>query len=168
MKPGWALAATTMALLISGTVARAERGPSTPEERKKAVELVESLETDPLGPGAQEARRWLTTWTIEIPDISVKVCTELVGPALGKKYHYSAEVGLQPMYSATRFAIEHPDKATDDIAMYLAGTEGALRVYEVLLKTKPDAKLPFFDDLIAKRDRGELLDFVTKAAKKCK
>jgi hypothetical protein len=53
--------------------------------------------------------------------------------------------------------------------VYPAGLEGALRVYEVLLKSRPDARLAALDDLLAKRDRGELAAHVEKvAAKKCK
>jgi hypothetical protein len=164
------MAAVLGALLVvaSGTLA-GDRGPSTPEERKKAVDLVVVLESDPFGAGAQAARTWLTEWTIEVPDISVKVCADLMGPALDKKYPYSSEVGLQPLFSATRFAIEHPDQAKDDNAMYTAGTEGALHVYELILKTKPDARLGYLDDLLARRDRGELPAYVAKVAKrKCK
>jgi hypothetical protein len=37
------------------------------------------------------------------------------------------------------------------------------------LKAKPDARLAYLDDLVAKRDRGELADYVAKVAKKkCK
>jgi len=44
-----------------------------------------------------------------------------------------------------------------------------LRVYEVLLKSKPDAKSAFLDGVLAKRDHGELLDHVSTLAKeKCK
>jgi hypothetical membrane protein len=43
-----------------------------------------------------------------------------------------------------------------------------LRVYEELVKVKPEAKLAFLDDLLAKRDRGELVDYVSRASEKCK
>jgi hypothetical protein len=155
-------------VMARGTLA-ADRGPSTPEERTRAVNLVQSLESDPFGVDAQAARRWLTQWAIEVPDISVKVCADLLGPALGEKYPYSGEVGLHPLFAATRFAIEHPDQASDDVAMYTAGTEGALRVYEVILKTKPDAQLSYLDDLLGRRERGELAEYVARVAKKqCK
>jgi hypothetical membrane protein len=44
-----------------------------------------------------------------------------------------------------------------------------LRVYEMLMKSVPDTKLAFLDNLVAKRDRGELADHVAKLAKeKCR
>lgn len=144
----------------------ADRGPSTPEERAKAVELVQSLESDPFGANAQAARRWLTEWSIAVPDISVNWCPGLMEAAIGKKYPYSGEIGLHPLFAATRFAIEHPDKATDINAMYTAAIEGALRVYEVVLKTKPDARLADLDELLEKRNAGELAAYVAKLAKK--
>ena len=53
--------------------------------------------------------------------------------------------------------------------MYTAGVEGALRVYQVLVKSAPDAHLAVLDDLIEKRDRGELVDHIARLAnEKCK
>lgn len=42
-------------------------------------------------------------------------------------------------------------------------------MYEILVKSAPDAKLAFLDDLVAKRDHGQLADHVTTLAnEKCK
>jgi hypothetical protein len=144
------------------------RGPSTPEERKKAVGLVKKIEAEPLGKEADEARHWLVGWINGVPDINVNVCGDLFGPAFAKTYPYSTQVAFHPIFAETRFAIEHPDKAKDKLASWTAGAEGTLRVYETLLRTKPDAHLPFLDDLVARRDRGELKAYVEQASKKCK
>jgi hypothetical protein len=111
----------------------------------------------------------LRKWIIEVPDIKVYACDDLLGHGLGDNYPYSTEVKLQPMFSAAMFAIEHPDKARDEHAQHYAGVGGALRVYEALLKSKHDARSAFLDDLLAKRDHGGLADHVAKLAKeKCK
>jgi hypothetical membrane protein len=111
----------------------------------------------------------LRDWAVEVPDIRFYACDALLLPGLGHDYPYASEVRLQPLLSAAAFAIEHQDKARDEIAQYSAGLEGALRVYEALLKSKPDARSAFLDDLLAKRDRGELVDHITKVAnEKCK
>jgi hypothetical membrane protein len=145
------------------------RGPSTPEERAKVIELTRLLERDPLNENAPATRQWLREWIIEVPDIRFKACSDLLGHALGDNYPYSREVNLQTLFSGAAFTIEYPDKAREDIAVYNAGVEGALRVYEVLLKSKPDAKSAFLDDLVAKREHGELVDFVgALATMKCK
>lgn len=104
-----------------------------------------------------------------MPDIRVYACDDLLGHGLGDNYLYSTEVKLQPIFSAAAFAIDHRDKARDEHAQHYAGVEGALRVYEALLKSKPDARSALLDDLLAKRDHGELADHVAKLAKaKCK
>jgi hypothetical membrane protein len=145
------------------------RGPSTPEERAKVVALTRMLERDPLGENAPATRQWLREWAIEVPDIRVYACDDLLGHGLGDNYPYTSEVNPQVVFSAAAFAIEHQDKARDEIAQYSAGVEGALRVYEVLLKSKPDARSAFLDELLAKRDHGELVDHVAKLAnEKCK
>ncbi len=58
------------------------------------------------------------------------------GHGLGDNYPYSSEVNLQMIFSAAAFAIEHQDKARDEIAQYSAGVEGALRVYEVIAEVE--------------------------------
>ena len=115
------------------------RGPSTPEERAKVVQLTRLLERDPLNENAGATRQWLREWIADVPDIRFKACDDLLGHALGDNYPYSREVNLQTIFSGAAFALEHQDKARDDIAQYHAGVEGALRLYEVLVKSKPDA-----------------------------
>jgi hypothetical protein len=67
-------------ITVSGekSVYSQERGPSTSEERTKAVQFARDLEADPLGPNAKEERSWITVWLIQIPDITVKFCTSLL------------------------------------------------------------------------------------------
>ena len=158
-------------LLMCATQAQCTLGPglSTPEERAKVVALTRLLERDPLVENAPAARQWLQEWIIEVPDIRVHVCDDLLGHGLGDNYPYSRVVNLQAMFSAAAFAIEHEDKARDRIAQYHAGVQGGLRAYEVLAKSRPDAKSAFLDDFLAKRDRGELAEHVAKLAnEKCK
>jgi Protein of unknown function (DUF998) len=145
------------------------RGLSTPEERAKAIRVARGLERDPLGKDAAANRQWLLNWIIEVPDIRFKSCVGLLSPGVGNSYRYSAEVNQQIIFSAAAFKLEHPDHLRNDTGAYVAGVEGALRAYEMLMKSGPDAQLAFLDDLVAKRDRGELADHVVKLAKeKCK
>jgi len=146
-----------------------ERGPSTPAERAEFVALVQSLERDPLAENANAIRQRLREWTIEVPDIRFKVCPGLLGPAVGDGYPYSREINVQVVLSGAVLTIEDPGEARDDVAVYAAGVEGALRAYEVLTKSRPDAHLAVLDDLIEKRDRGELVDHIARLAnEKCK
>ena len=145
------------------------RGLSTPEERANAINIARSLERDPLGKDAAANRQWLLNWIIEVPDIRFKSCLGLLSPGVGDRYRYSAEVNQQIIFSAAAFKLEHPDHLRNNIGAYIAGVEGALRAYETLMKSAPDAQLAFLDDLVAKRDRGELADHVANLAReKCK
>ena len=54
------------------------RGPSTPEERTKVIELTRSLERNPLAENAAANRQWLRQWIADVPDIRFNVCNDLV------------------------------------------------------------------------------------------
>ena len=140
------------------------RGPSTPEERAQFVARVRWLENDPLGDNAAATRQRLRQWTIDVPDIRFQVCPDLIGRALGDHYPYSREINMQVVLSGAVLTLEHPGDARDDVAVYTAGVEGALRAYEGLLKSSADARLAALDDLLEKRRRGELSDHIAALA----
>jgi hypothetical protein len=112
------------------------RGPSTREERAKVVELARWLELNPLAHNAAETRQWLREWIADVPDISFWVCTDLLGQALDKNYAYSREINEQVLFSGAAFTLKHQDKRRDEIAVYTAGVEGALRAYGSLSFTR--------------------------------
>ena len=136
------------------------RTASTPEDRSKAVRLTRALEADPLNSDAKEHRNWLVRWLIDVPDITVTLCGNLLGPLLASKKNYSAEIFTQMGPSSAAFIIEHPDQANDRVAVLAAGLDGALKTYESILKAKPKARWPFLDDLIQKRAQGQLIEHV--------
>lgn len=148
-----------------------KRGPSTPEERAKAVQIARALETDPLQPGNKDMRSWFMLWLIEVPDITVQVCGEELGPVFhesNRNKNFVSEIFGQSMFSATSFIIEHPEQAKDNVAVYTAGLEGSLKAYQSILKVHPEARWPFLDDLIVKEQNGELPKYVEKATAKCR
>jgi hypothetical membrane protein len=167
-KSGLVAVGLFLACLIQAPAVEA-RGPSTREERADFVAQVRLLETDPLGASANTTRQRLREWSYEVPDISFRVCPELLANTFGSDYPYSRELNLQVMLSGAVLTIEHPGEARNDVAVYTAGVEGALRVYEVLRKSRPDGQLAALDDLVEKRRRGELVDHIAMLAKeKCK
>ena len=168
VRPLWLLAFCLLFCLTA--VAQSDRGPSTPEERATAVKSTRLLETDPFNKDAKKVREWFLKWLIEVPDISVEMCTDYLPPLYGKKSkNNEAELVMQMTFSSAAFIIENPDKAKDKVAVNMAGLEGTLKMYESILKNKPDAKIDFLDQLIAKRDKGELRAYVEDiAANKCK
>jgi hypothetical protein len=147
-----------------------ERGPSTPEERAKVVKLTRQLEREPLGKAAKDARQWLTVWLIQVPDVVVRPCGALLGPVVdaSTKDDYSAELQSQMMYAQAALVIEHPEAAKDLHALYVASVESALKTYEAILKKKPAARRPYLDDLLSKRDKGEIHVYVTQAMANCR
>jgi len=145
------------------------RGPSTPEERARFVALVHSLESDPVGEHSNATREQLRRWMRDVPDIRFKVCPELLASALTDEYPYSRALSLQAMLSGATLTLERPGEAREDVAVYTAGLQGALRAYEVLLRSRPDAHRVELDELVKKRDRGELRDHLARLAKeRCK
>jgi hypothetical protein len=144
-----------------------QRGPSTPEERARAVQTAKSIQADPLAPNLQGDREWLVKWLIEIPDISVKMCTTFLGDLEDSKSGYPGAVIATMLASEAAFVIEHPEKAKDIEAVYVAGVDGALHGYESIHKKDVSYRLPHLDDLIQKRDQGKLTDYVHSTAKKC-
>jgi hypothetical protein len=166
---------SSLLLLFLGTSlfgqGQQKRGPSTPEERAKAVQIAHALESDPLQPGNKDMRTWFALWLIEVPDITIQVCGEELGPVFhesNRDKNFVSEIFGQSMFSAASFVIEHPEQAKDKVAIYTAGVEGSLGAYQSILKAHPDARWPFLDDLILKQQNGELSKFVDKATAKCR
>jgi len=153
-----------LAVLIP--VNAAARGPSTAAERERAVRLAHMLETEPLGKKADEARRWLAEWIQQIPDITVPVCRTLLAPVPDSMKH-ADEIRDQMIYSSAAFMIEHPERGDDDLAIYLAGVNGALHVYAAIVERNPRMRLPLMDGLLEKRELGELEGWVGDGMASC-
>jgi len=158
----------TPILLCAAGPVRAARLPSTPEERDQAVRLTRALETRPTSDDAADKRMWLITWYGRIPDIKVQVC-HLLGPPPKGNHPFFSQVLVQSMFGTGAFIIEHPDQAKDLVATQTAGVESALLVYEVFAKLQPEARVPFLETLIKKRNAGTLQAYVSDGVQKnCK
>jgi hypothetical protein len=64
------------------------------------------------------------------------------------------ELMLQSMMGNGSFKLQNP--GADENAARLAGMESALRAYEAMLKQKPAFKTAAFDELLARRESGDL------------
>ncbi len=144
-----------------------KRGPSTPEERKRAVRVATLLENDPLNKNAAALRNELMLWIIEVPDITVYLCASVLGDTK-LEGEYQPNIAAQLTLSETKFVIEHPDKAKDEYLMNLAGVGGALKAYENIKKVKPEVKMEQLEELLLKRKAGTLADHVKEVMKTCK
>jgi hypothetical protein len=157
----------TCGFSASSTLAQ-KRGPSTAEERKRAVEIATLLENDPLNKNAKALSRELLIWLIEIPDIVVTICTGMLGDYSKIKGEYAGTITTQMSFGGTRFVIEHPDQAKDEYQVYLAGVESALKTYQNIKKTKQKVRLEPLEQLLVKQQTGELPDFIKTTMVTCK
>lgn len=154
--------------LLKTDVAAAEpsRGPSTPAERKRVVEITRKLEKAPFGPGADADREWLMKWIDEVPDVTVRYCQgplyELVNGAAQDR-----KLWLQSLFGIATFEIEHPDEASHWVKAQEAGLESAITSYQSLLKADPAAKISVFEKLIAAQKAGKLADVVREEMPTC-
>jgi len=162
----WILLATLILSVPGLGHGQAKRGPSTPEERTRFVAIAQKLEQSPLDAGLRPEREWALLWLIQVPDVTVNVCTAPFGDFMKKKYKYSPEIVMQLTFSSGQFVIEHPDQAKDADAQLVAGVEGALRAYQSILKAKPEAKSKDLDELLQKQSQGTLVAYVRDAAAK--
>ena len=153
--------------MVEESASREKRGPSTPKERSRAVKLVRELEEDPYGAEARDARRWLSLWLVEVPDMPVDLCPELFGGTPAERKRLPAEIVAQTLYSGVAFVIENPGKAEAREEIYKAGVLGALKAYEAVLKERPELRSPLLDSLIGKREAGTLPAHVTESMAGC-
>jgi len=162
-----ALLPMLLALLVSGAPALAQTtAQSSPEDRQRFVTIVHKLEKTPLDAGVRSDRGWAIQWLTDAPDVSVTVCSDMLGGVLEERYAQHPIVIAQYMLGMGAFVVEHPDKASDSDAVQLAGVESALTVYRAVRADQPS---PALDKLAALKDRGELPGFVRQTfRKKCK
>ena len=132
-----------------------------------ANELINSvsiLEQSPFDKNAKTVRGLALGYVIETKDVSVLLCGgNLTEAILHKKNKNSAELTGQYVIAMAAFKLQNPDKKDDENAEQLAGIESVLRTYEAMIKAKPKTKFAGMDDLLQKREKGELPEFVEKA-----
>ncbi len=159
--------AAAVALLAAAPAAFA-RGPSTPEERRRAVETTRRLEEQPLARGSNESRKWLLQWILDIPDIEVTSCHgPLDALAQDGESPYSRILFLQPVFGMAAFLAQNPKKASDWAAVQTAGIESALRAYQSVLKADSEARVPALDRLLEAKKAGKLRQVVEKEMADC-
>jgi hypothetical protein len=152
------------ALLAAPVTAQtATRGPSTPEERKQALEYIQHFEADPLNPALKPEIQWIIQWTMQIPDVRVSLCPILDKLPKGNKKD-GQTLFTAMVFAQTAFVLQNPDKQNDDLAQFQAGVEGVLRIYEFLLRNNPKDRQPYLDDLIQRREAGTLAHWVKERA----
>ena len=134
------------------------------EVKETLIKAARFLEAKPFDKDAKEMRGRAVLFIIQTDQVSVTVCGgDLMKPLLDKKNKNGSELIGQYTIGMAAFKLENPDKKNDENAAQLAGIESALKAYEAMVKEKPKTSLAGMDDLIAKRNKGELKGLVDAA-----
>jgi hypothetical protein len=158
-----------LAVTLSVAQDEPKRAPSTAEERKRFVTLTRKLEENPLDKSLYEDKKWAKDWLRDIPDINVNVCAPLMFGMqfVLEQYQYTPQLSYQATFGSAAYIIEHPDKAGDTAAQFVAGAESALKAYSSILKSDPQARSKALDSLLEKQKQGKLAEFVHDSSKAC-
>ncbi len=157
-----------LALAVLAPAAAHARGPSTPEERKRAVETTRKLEKQPLARSSMDARKWLFQWIVEIPDINVRSCAGPLDTLRAEEEDsYAQLLYIQSVFGMAAFQIENPKKESDWVAVQSAGIESVLRAYDSMRKADSELKYKELDRLEKARKEGKLAAVVKKEMAKC-
>lgn len=152
--------------LAAPMLAQAARGPSTPEENARVVQLAAAADKDPIAAMTSPDGRWFEKWADEVPDYNFGpdngAFWMMSGAAKGDlkrvlRFHHTVSIAAFQV----QHQIKDPEKNKDDFeAKTLAGVEGLLRAYESLLAKRPENRSEQLDQAIAIRDKGGLAAFV--------
>lgn len=149
------------AIFIIALTSQIGFGQTKEEQQSLLIKAAKFLEVKPFDKDAKDIRGWALRYVIETKDVSIIICAgDLTRPTLEKKNKYGSELLAQYTIGMAAFKLENPSKKDDENAAQLAGIESMLRAYEQMVKEKPKAKFAAMDDIIAKRDNGELKGLV--------
>ena len=137
------------------------RGPSTPEERARALDYIQSLEQKPLAKDSVEKRIWLTEWIVQVPDITVTMCCKALDSLDTVNETYSNQLRMQAIYSEAGYILQHPG-VKSEAQKQAAGLAGALRAYQAIQRFDPTAEYPVLDNLLSLQRQGKLVQYVER------
>ncbi len=153
---------TIFLLLIFCVTLTAQKSFAQETEKEKFIRAAKFLEENPLDKNAKDVRTWAFVWAADTKDVTAIICGGTASPFLDKKVKFGSEMLHQYTIGMVAYKLQNPT-STDENAAQLAGVESALKVYEKLVADKPKGKSKTIDDLIAKRNNGELAKFVADA-----
>lgn len=109
-----------------------ERGPSTPAERARVVQMALDGQKDPVGVQRRDGV-WLKSWIDDIPDLTLQPSALEAWLAFAPKTAIREAIAFQYLASVMAFQIQHPDLAEQQPASDLAAMEGVLGAYVTLV-----------------------------------
>lgn len=148
------------AMLLIGLTARVNFSQNTSSDKETLIKATQLLEVNPFVDKAKDFRGWAMRYIIETDDVSIVICSQMLTSMMDKKNKNADELLAQYSMGMAAFKLINPDKVKDEDSAQLAGLESMLRAYENMVKEKPKTKFQALDDLVAKRDKGELKKLV--------
>lgn len=140
---------------------------STSPDRERFISITHKLQEAPLDPTLRAERQWAMEWLIAAPDVSVNVCLSPLGGAALTNYSHFDEIIAQYTFAMADLVIERPETVNDPQAQQLAGVEGALGAYRLMLTADPQAKSIQLDKLLEVQSRGALPRFIRGTLSDC-
>jgi hypothetical protein len=144
----------------------ADRGPSTPDENARVVQIAAAADKDPIATMTSADGRWFEKWGEDVPDYHL-------GPDKGAywfmttaakgdlkrvlRFHHSVSVAAYQVRNGIFDPRKNPAHAE---AATLAAFEGLLRAYESLAAKRPENRSEPAEQALAARNKGALAEFV--------
>jgi len=155
-----ALAAVIVLLALSLGVGaqEQERGPSTPEERARAVRIAQALEARPTDLSLRDDYKWLLRWAAEEPDLAFSICP--ANMPWNDKYEHGGDLAAVGLAATVAFVIQHPDEGKDAATAGFAAMESMLRAYQKIVEQDPQARSKEMDDVVEIQSQGKLEEYI--------
>ncbi len=147
-----------LALTLGVGAQEQKRGPSTQEERARAVRIAQALEAQPNDTSLHDDYTWLLCWAVEVPDLSVSICT--ANMPWKDKYKHSGDLAAVGLAATVAFVIQHPNEGKDAGAAGLAAMESMLRAYQKIVEQDPKAHSEEMDEVVETQRQGKLEGYV--------
>src|SRR4051794_2784643 len=161
------IASAFLLVLVSLSAQEQKRGPSTPEERARAVQIAQALEARPTDVSLRDDYKWLLRWAAEEPDLAFWICP--ANMPWNDKYQHSSDLAAVGMSATVAFVIQHPDDGKDAATAGVAALESILRAYQKIVEQEPQAHSKEMDDVIEIQRQGRLEEYVRRRwAETCK
>ena len=127
---------------------------------------IRRLEASPLAPDAGAARQALLTWLSGSPDVTVRLCADLVGPLA--EADSETLVGYTVLFAAASAGaiIESPRLGDDPGAVSLAAMERLLASYAVARASGAPA-VRFLDRMQERQEAGTLGPYLREQTEGC-
>ncbi len=98
--------------------------------------------------------------------LTVPPCSNFL-PKGDKEYRYSQELSFQIKASTAAFIIEHSDQAEDPGARVLAGIDGMLKAYKVILEKNHKSDFEYLNSLLKAQEYNQLQTRVQEVMSRC-